>query len=158
MYEVSGDLQEIKKALTDLGLERNTRTIQRRILRRLGSKARTVAKRSYRANLGKETGELYRSIRHRLTKKGSVIISPTGGKNLMKGNVLQSGAVIRPTSGEFLTYQINGKWIKSRVSIIRPRNWFYQAVDAFANSAEAQRYIEEQLEREVTRIWERANK
>ena len=154
MVSLEQDFKQIEKSLENVGLDRNVRRVQRTILRRLGQKGRSEGKKGYRSNLNKNTGDLYRSISYKVSKNNVVVISPRGGKNLMKANVLENGAIIKPKQGDYLTYMINGKWVKSKVSVIRPRKWFFSYVNNWFRG-ESEKVIEETLNKEIMKIWER---
>lgn len=158
MFSVEEDFSIIKKQLNEVGLEKNINRIQKTILRRLGSKSRTKVRQSLRSNFKRRTGSLSKSIGYKITRNNTAIISPKDGKNMMKANVLEKGAFIRPKKGNYLTFQINGKWIRKRSITIEGRNWFHSAVDKFMKSSESQKLIEDTLYKEVDKIWKKAGK
>jgi len=154
--EMAADFTEVLKSLNEMGLRRNSERITKKILRTLGQRGQTQAKKSYRGKVGKRTGELYKSIKYGVNRKGTFgYIGPRGAKQFMKAAVLEKGWTISAKGGGFLRFKIGDKWITKKQVEIKPRDWFFKAVDGWFNSPESRLVLESTLQKEIQKIWEK---
>lgn len=148
---IQTDLDEVMRFLNSL--EGNKDKMRRRILSGIGTATKNYVKKQYRGYLKKNTGMLYKSLSSRVIRSGkAVIISPTAEKNKVRyGYVLAKGTTIRPRHSEYLTFQIDGKWIRKHSVIIQPRNWVEEPASRYISGIEFKKKLDALVKREIAR-------
>jgi hypothetical protein len=151
MINVKVDADDVKNSLEELQV--NTKNVPRKVVAAISSKIKSVTKKAYSGYLHKQTGLLYKSI-SRIMKKGKAIayIYPTQANNknnVRYGFVLAAGANILPKHDEYLTFKINGNWIRSKGVVIQPKNFIAEPADNFIGSLEYDKTIQTIIEKEV---------
>lgn len=82
-------------------------------------------------------GNLRRSVRNKLTRGGPHLFEEqvSAGGDLIYPPVHERGAVIRPTRGLYLVFQVDGHWVQVRQVTIPPRPYFEPALRYFRDVA-----------------------
>lgn len=143
------------------GLEVNKDAIRANILRRVGTGGKQAVKRTFGSYLHKRSGELYRTIKSVLPKKGkskAVVITnsatsdkPTSkdGRNARYGFMLASGYTIQGKNGGLLTFNIDGHWYRKHSVTVRPVDWVEPTVEKYTNSADCHQRLEAEFQRQI---------
>jgi hypothetical protein len=175
--EIQADIADVHKALEGLGLE--IKNINKKILQTLTTRARTKVRASIKQNLnvkgGGKDGVLTRVYKSAKTgaygvvgvgwapfmvhELGATINAKDGASGAKYGRANKSGFRtfygFKKMSTGYLTFQVDGKWLKCKSVKIPARPSFYPAVEAFAGSTEYIDIIERVLAREVKKAWEK---
>jgi hypothetical protein len=80
------------------------------------------------------SGNLRRTIRNKLTRSGPLVFEEQVGPDgsLVYPEVLERGAVIRPTHGLYLVFQLpDGSWVRTRQVTIPPYPFVAPAMEYF---------------------------
>lgn len=154
---VEADIKEPLEFLTELGGKE--KTVMRHILSGIGTSAKNEAKRAYRpAGLSKRSGELYKSITRKVLKSGKGVIveaKARSQKNIFYGYALSKGSTITAKNGRFLTFQIDGKWIRKHEVKLTETNFIVAPVEKYLISKEFRDRLDVLVDREVKKIEKR---
>lgn len=107
----------------------------RKIAKKMMQRAMTIIKKEARKDvsgriLKSKTGNLKKGFKSFIFKDFNAII-----KNIMPhAHLLENGAVLRPKNKEYMTYQIDGRWVKIKESILPKRIFLKTHLDGFPNS------------------------
>lgn len=170
---------ECKDAIKTLEkLQYNTKYIQRKILSGVGTQAKNQVKRQYNTLLHKRSGNLYKSINRKVNKKGdtvsitanvvagnnATVVVDNGrkgrGKTLVKqaryGYILAYGSHIKAKNKEYLTFKVNGKWVKKKEVFVKERNYMKPPVERYLGSSDYKATVERILQKEIDKYEEKA--
>jgi hypothetical protein len=149
------DFSEAMEAFEEL--DRMSFKIQRSILAGVGSKASSMAKKSYSMSLKKKTGNLYKNIKRVVTRSGNAVIiySNALSENKVRyGFVLSKGTTIK-AKDDYLTFQIDGKWIKKKSVRIPERDWIVKPIENYIGSIEYDSQIDRLIQKEVDKLFKK---
>lgn len=133
---------------------------QKAILKTIGSNSRTKVRRAYKKNLTIQSGDLYRSIGYKVTKRGnSLRVSANArsapdylGRAVYYGSMLTKGYHLEPKAAKILKFQIDGKWI-SKHSIDIPSHDFVEGpVRQWIGTKDYKEKIDKTLQRELDKL------
>lgn len=158
---IETDINDALEFLENLGA--NKHTTMRRILSGTGTAAKNQVKKAYKSyGLSKGTGALYKSISKKVIRSGKAVIVEAkvqSEKNqVFYGYALAKGAEITAKSGEYLTFQIDGKWIKVHSVKLPERDFVATPVKRYLSSPAFGQKLDQLVEREVKRIEKRKMK
>lgn len=151
MIHIHEDFSDIYKALDEIGLK--SKQINRKVLSLFGREGRKQARREIRSKTTRRSGELAGGMRFMIKPIDKLTVMPSPGKNWMKAEVLQRGWEVKSKSKPYMTFQIDGNWVKVKSFKIQPRGWFYSSFDSYINSGLARQDAEKLLVKEIDRIF-----
>jgi len=147
---------EVKEALAVFSeIENASHKIQRSILAGLGSKAASIIKKNYANSLRKKSGNLYKDMKKKVTTRGDAVVVSSNALSENKvryGYVLAAGTTIETKNGNYLTFKIDGKWIRKKSVTIPSRDWVAKPVETFIDSSEYKAQIDNLIEREIKKL------
>ena len=143
------------------GLGASDKSITKGIMTEVGKGGRKKARAYYPAVIRKRTGRLFKSIRYKVYKNGqSVIFSANAdsGKKTSKdgrlaryGYMLASGYTITAKK-DWLTFNINGKWVKKKSVTVAPRDFIEAPIDRYMDSGELRESMDNAFEKQLKKI------
>ena len=143
------------------GLAANKTTIARGLLNTVGAGGKRSIRRNYPALLHKRSGMLYKSIKYTTYRNGTQVVftnTANSGKRTSKdgrtaryGFMLASGYTITAKKG-YLTFNINGKWVKKQSVTVAPRDYMEEPVLRYMNSGELNRNLDATFQKQVDRL------
>lgn len=149
--ELQTDFEDVYDQLDELGKKR--RQIVRYVLSNVTRLTKNKIKKSYNLYLHKNTGNLYKHIKSKLYKNmdWSYIISDAkSDKNVGYPFVLAAGAEIKPKKEDkYLTFQIDGKWVKKKSVTIPPRDFIGEPSKKYLGSSEMKRDMDFYLQKKL---------
>lgn len=151
---VETDLNEVMNLFDSL--EKGQKTIRRHILAGVGTSAKNRVKKLYKSyNLEKGTGALYKSITRKVIRSGNAVIIEANARNgnqVLYGYALAKGATIRAKASEYLTFQIDGKWVKVHEVNLPENKYVTEPVNSYMKSAELKQQLDKLAQREVDKL------
>jgi len=152
LVSIEAQLDEAKNLLNDL---KEDKYLQKNLLTTAAQKTRQKVKISYDGYLNKRSGKLYRSIVYKVAKKGtSAAVYPSAKYGFM----LAHGYEVVPKEN-LLTFNINGKWIKTYGPItVGARNFVEDPANRYLQGLGVNYDLEERMQKEVARIEKKAAK
>ena len=143
------------------GLDVSEKSITKGIMSQVGQGGRLAARKSYPTILHKRTGKLFKSIKYKVYKNGqSVIFSANAdsGKKTSKdgrlaryGYMLASGYTITAKK-DWLTFNINGKWVKKKSVTVAPRDFIEAPIDRYMDSGELRESMDKAFDKQLKKI------
>lgn len=136
------------------GFEKERPKIKKNLLRMSGQKTRSKVKKSYNSYLHKRSGNLYRSIRYYLFRNGRAAVVTVHNKEdkYRYGYALTHTYDVVPKNAKTLTFQIDGKWVRSYGVHITGRDFVEEPGMRYLNSQEYRSDLDNKTAKEVTRI------
>ena len=132
----------------------------RHILSGLGTAAKGVVKKSYRSSgLKKKSGQLYKSIERKVFKNGKAVIIQAKAEakdKVFYGYALARGSKIVAKKGKYLTFQIDGKWIKKHSVQLPSRDFVALPVKKYLTSSSYKEKLEQLVNKEVEKLENKA--
>lgn len=150
---VETDLTEVMELFDNL--EKGQNRIRRNILAGVGTSAKNRVKKLYKTyNLQKGTGALYKSIRRKVIRSGKAVIVEAGARNkqILYGYALAKGSAIRAKSDEYLTFQIDGKWVKVHQVKLPERDFVSEPVNDYLKSTALRNQLDKLAQREIDKL------
>lgn len=148
---ISSDMEEIKNAFAEV--REYTKYLERDVLSEVGRGVVRAVKKAYPF---KRKGDLYRGIKSTLTKdKKSVYVSSYAKNektNTKYGWVLARGATIKPKKQKVLTFQVDGKWVRSHGTLIKAHDWIAAPGRAYIGSQAFEDDIEKVINRKIEQL------
>ena len=135
--DIKADFDEVNEYLGDIG--KQGRTISRYVLSNIARITAKHIKKSYNLYLRKRSCNLYKNIKHHLSKRGmyDVVSSNAKSSNMVGyGYVNASGADIKAKNGKYLTFQIDGKWVKKASVKIPSKNFIEEPGERYLRSTQ----------------------
>lgn len=149
---------DFKDAYVDLEvLGKQGKNITRYVLRNIGNKTKTAIKKSYNVYLHKGTGNLYRSITAKLSKRKDLVVVSANAKsdNLVRyGYVNAAGTEIKAKNGKFLTFKIDDKWIKKHSVKIKSKDFVEQPANTYLRSSTMKADMDYYLQKKIDKLIE----
>ncbi len=155
---IETDIAESLKFLENLGANKDK--AMRRILSGVGTAAKNQVKKAYKSyGLSKGTGALYKSISKKVIRSGKAVIVEAKAQSqkdkVFYGYALAKGAHITAKQGEYLTFQIDGKWKKVHSVILPEHDFVATPVKKYLTSPAFGQKLNQLVQREVNRIEKR---
>ena len=152
---IETDITEPVRYLESLGANKDK--AMRRILSGIGTAAKNQVKKAYKSHgLSKGTGALYKSISRKVIRSGKAVIVEAKAKsesqNIFYGYALAKGAQITAKDGGYLTFQVNGKWVKVHSVKLPERDFVATPVKRYLASPAFGVKLDQLVQREVSRI------
>lgn len=149
---IETDLNDAMELLE--GLYKNSDKMRASLLGQIGTKAKNKAKKSYRNVLHKRSGYLYKSIRRYMyrNKKAVVITAHNKDDKVRYGFVLAHGTTIEAKNSEYLTFQVEGKWVRKHSVRIEARDFIEGPVDRYLASREFDTDKEKIVQKQIDKI------
>ncbi|MCF0237026.1 MAG: hypothetical protein HUK24_00385 [Sphaerochaetaceae bacterium] len=154
IVSVEADISEPLNMLEQMGAKK--KTIMRRMLSQIGTAAKNEGKKAYRSSgLKKGTGALYKSIQKKVMKNGSaVLIKPSARKDgsVLYGYALAKGATITAKNGDYLAFQKDGKWIRTKSVTIKPHDYISGPIGRWLKSTQFKAKVDSIVESEIRKL------
>lgn len=160
LVSVKADVDEALRFFENLNV--SEKTISKAILRSVGQGGRKAMRSGYNAVLKKRTGKLYKSLMYKVYRNGKTLVftnNADSGKRTAKdgriaryGFMLASGYTIEAKKGDYLTFNINGKWMKKESVTVTPRDFADTPVNRFLKSQDCDDRIEKAVQKQITKI------
>ena len=150
---VVADLNESLRFLH--GFEKEYPKIRRRVLAGVGQSSANRAKKAYRGMLNKQSGNLYKSIKKGVIKSGkAVIISPKarGSNQVFYGYALAKGSLIEAKKKKYLTFQVEGKWVKKKSVKLSEHDFIEGPVMKYIGSQDYYNQIDKLIKKEILKL------
>lgn len=155
---VKTDFEEVQEMFGRLVKERVK--VQRAILTGIGSTSRTKVRTAYKRHLNMRSGNLYRSISYKVSKRGERLLigtparSPVNsqGHAVYYGSLLTKGYTLTPKTAKVLKFDINGKWITKHSIVIPSRDFVEGPVRSYIKSPAYDKRIDKILQREIDKL------
>lgn len=152
---LESDFKDVYEELEVLG--KQGKNITRYVLRNIGNKTKTTVKKSYNVYLHKGTGNLYRSITAKLSKRKDLVVVSANTKNdnrVRYGYVNAAGTEIKAKKGKYLTFKIEDKWIKRRSVKIPSRNFVEEPANNYLRSSNMKADMDYYLQKKINKLIE----
>lgn len=143
-------------------LDVNKTQISRGLLNTVGAGGKRAIKRSYPSVLHKRSGKLLKSIRYTTFRNGSQVIFSNSAQSDKKtdkrdvfaryGYMLASGYTIHAKYGDYLTFNINGKWVKKKSVTVGAKDFTEGPLLRYMASGELNRNLDETFQKQVDRL------
>lgn len=164
IISIKADIAEAQKFLTELGLKR--KTINKALLRSVGTGGRQAVRRNYKTILKQRSGKLYKGITSYVYRNGTRVVftdEADSGKNTSKdgriaryGFMLASGYTNTPKKKNepmrFLA--ADGKWVSTYGYTVKPKDWMEAPLERYANSLDIHQRIDKAFQKQVDK-WEK---
>ena len=156
MISIKEEYDEVRRKLDEIGDTRTVNRLSKSMFRAALRGGTKIAKRSLNASSRKRSGSLYRSIKGRISKQNRAVgyIGPTGSFNFMKAYTLEQGQTRTAKEPGFMTFKINGQWIRKKTVTQPARPWFERSVGTYLESGQVVKEMEQQLEKDLQKIME----
>ena len=160
IISIRADIKEAQDFLTELGYKR--KTINKAILRSVGTGGRQAIRKNYKTVLKKHTGKLYKGITSYVYRNGTRVVftnNVDSGKATSKdgslaryGFILASGFEVnkenRTKPMRFLA--ADGKWVSTYKFQVKPGiDWVEAPLERYVNSGDCQLRIEKAFQKQV---------
>ena len=148
--DIKADFDNINEYLGDIG--RQGRTISRYVLSNIARITAKHIKKSYNIYLHKRTNNLYKNIRHHLSKRrmydviSSNAISEGG---VRYGYVNAAGAEIKAKKGKYLTFKIDDKWVKKASVKIPSKDFIEEPAERYLRSSQMKEDMDFYLQKKL---------
>lgn len=177
-FEFSTTIDELQKFVKSL--DKATYNIQRKAMAAGGRYIASQVRKSYSsyfpnapkhhdkpASLGKREPEnLRKSVRNRAYRKpklGQIIYSSVHAynpfnpmqKKVLYGAALQKGFTATAKAGEYLTFQVDGKWKKKQQITVDKRPWITEPSERALRSEEIIRRMDKVIQKELDKLEEK---
>lgn len=157
---VETDISEPIKMLTELGGKKTT--VMRHLLSGLGTAAKRQVKKAYKSQgLNKRTGALYKSIQRKVLRNGKAVLIQAKAQSDDKayyGYALAKGSTITAKNSNYLTFQVNGKWVKVHSVKLPAHDFVESPVKTYLQSTDFKVKLDQLVEKEVAKIEKKNNR
>lgn len=164
VISIKADITEAQKYLMGLGLKR--KSINKALLRAVGTGGRQAVRRNYKTILKKHTGNLYKGITSYVYNNGTRVVftdEVNSGKKTSKdgrvaryGFMLASGYTNTPKQKNkpmrFLA--ADGKWVSTYGYTVKPKDWMEAPLGRYVESADCKERIDKAFQKQVDK-WEK---
>ena len=163
---IRADVKEAQDYLSELGYKR--KTINKAILRSVGTGGRQAIKKNYKTVLKKHTGKLYKGITSYVYRNGTRVVftdNADSGKKTSKdgriaryGFMLASGYTVESKNKNkpmrFLA--ADGKWVSTYGYTVGSRDWVEAPLQRYVSSGDCQLRIDKAFQNQIDK-WEKKN-
>ena len=146
-------------------LGQSERTVTRAIMNQVGQGGRKAIRSKYSSILHKRSGKLYKSIKYSIFDNGKSVIfsinassgkkTSKDGRNARYGYMLSSGYTITAKNRKYLTFNINGKWIKKKSVTVTPRDIVEGPIDRYMSSGDLKNRIDKAFDQQLEKVKKR---
>lgn len=152
--QIQTDFYEVEELLKNLG--KQGKNISRYILRNIGRITKNKIKKSYNIYLHKQSGDLYKSITSSQSKRGLYNVISANAKDdktkVRYAYVLAQGAEIKAKNKKYLTFNVNGKWVKKK-SVKLPSNEFMETpANKYLKSTQMKQDMDKYLQKKLEQL------
>ena len=129
--------------------------IRRNLLAGIGQSAANRSKTAYKGLLQKRSGNLYKSIKKSVAKSGkAVVIYPRAmsDNNVRYGFPLAKGSLIQAKGDNYLTFQVNGKWVKKKQVQIGSHDFVEGPIMKYIGSQDYYNQVDRLLKKEIEKL------
>lgn len=136
-------------------LEKEAPKIRRRMLAGVGTTVKNRVKKEYRRLFNKKEGNLYESIKRYVTKSGKAVIIETKARaanHVFYGYALTYGSTIEAKHSDYLTFQIDGKWVKKQSVKLPVRDFVEGPADKYLGSYEYKAQLDKLMQKEINKL------
>lgn len=137
-------------------LEKGQKTIRRHLLAGVGTSAKNRVKKLYKSyGLKTGTGALYKSIKRRVIRSGEAVIIDANARSqrqVLYGYALAKGAAIRAKSDEYMTFQIDSRWVKTHEVKLPERNFIAEPVNDYLKSNQLRQQLDRLAQKEIEKL------
>lgn len=138
------------------GLSGTNPKIKRTVLNYVSRQAATKARNAYfGSGLADRSGNLRKSIKYKIIDSDEAIIAPWAKAPTNKalyGFAHIAGSQISPKHGDYMKFQIDGKWVSKGPYKLTSRDLVVGPVRSYMNSAACHTYAKTVLDREIAKI------
>lgn len=150
---IKADLDEAMKLFD--GLEKESPKIRRRLLAGIGTSIKNRSKKAYRSLLKKKSGNLYKSLKRRVVKSGKAVVIDAKARaenHVFYGYALAEGSTITAKKDKYLTFQIDGKWVKKESVKLPEKDYVSAPAERYLGSAEYRQQIDKLVQKEIDKL------
>lgn len=129
--------------------------VRRNLLAGIGQASVGRSKTAYKGLLQKRSGNLYKSIKKSVVKSGkAVVIYPRAmsDNNVRYGFPLAKGSVIQAKGDNYLTFQVNGKWVKKKQVQIGSHDFVEGPIMKYIGSQDYYNQVNRLLKKEIEKL------
>lgn len=166
VISIRADIREAQDYLTQLGYKR--KTINKAILRSVGTGGRQAIRKNYKSILNKRTGNLYRGITSYVYRNGTRVVFTdnvdSGKKTSKDGRVARYGFMLasgytnaskeKNVPMRFLA--ADGKWVSTYGYTVKPKDWVEAPLNRYVESGDCNMRIEKAFQSQIDK-WEKKN-
>jgi len=117
------------------------------VLLKLSSEMKIVVDEAIQRKFTERTGKMRRNLKYIKRRQG---VYQLAGPNL--ANIFERGAEIFPKNGEFLQFQIEGRWVRTNWVTIPARPFFYPTIRKFISANRVNLTAEMVIEKELKKL------
>lgn len=156
MISIRTEYEDLKKKLDEIQDPKTIQKLSKKMFQAALRGGVKAAKKSLSITASKKSGSLYRSIKGRLSRKDKAvgIIGPSGSFNFMKAYTLEQGITRKAKDSEYMSFKVNGRWVRKKTVNQYPRPWFERSVGKYLESNQLVSDMDKQLERDLKKIME----
>lgn len=150
---IQTDLDEAMKLFD--GLEKESPKIRRRLLAGIGTTVKNKAKREYKTLLKQKSGNLYKSLKRRVIKSGKAVVIDAKARaenQVFYGYALAEGSTITAKNDKYLTFQIDGKWVKKESVKLPENDYISKPAERYLGSSEYRQQIDKLVQKEIDKL------
>lgn len=152
--QIQTEFQLVEELLKNLG--KQGKSISRYVLRNIGRITKNKIKKSYNIYLHKQSGDLYKSIKSYQSKRALynvISANATDDKSKVRyAYVLASGSTIQAKNKKYLTFNVNGKWVKKK-SVKIPANDFMETpATKYLKSTQMKQDMDKYLQKKLDQL------
>lgn len=137
------------------GLEKEKKKVTRAVLSGVGTTSKNKAKKAYKSKIGLRTGNLYRSIKRKVSRRGTSVTIASyalSANNKFYGYALAKGSLINARNSEYLTFKIGEKWVKAKSVKLPERDYIAQPVKDYIGTPAYEKQIDKILQKQLDRL------
>jgi len=150
---IQADLDEAMEFFDSL--DKGQKKIRRHILAGVGTAAKNRVKKSYKNYLKKQTGALYKSIVRKVIRNGEAVLIEANERNedrVLYGYALAKGSKITAKASDYLTFQIDGKWVKVHEVQLKEHKFITSPVNDYMKSPELKQQLDRLAQKEIDKL------
>jgi len=160
IISIKADVDECVMFFDNLG--KSEKSISKAIMTQVGQGGKQAAKKHYPSVLHKRTGNLFRSIVFKTYKNGKTVVfsaNANSGKKTSKdgriaryGYMLASGYTITAKNNGYLTFNVNGQWVKKKSITVAPRDFMEKPIDRYMESGDLKQRMDKAFDKQLEKV------
>lgn len=150
---VETDINEAMKVFE--GLDKGQNTIRRHMLAGLGTSAKNKAKTFAKTQINKRSGALFKSFKRKVISNGKAVLieaKARAANQVFYGYALAKGATIKANHSDYLTFQVDGKWVKTQEVRLKGIDYVSAPVKKYIDSSESKQQMERLVQKELDKL------
>ena len=158
IISIKADIEEAQAFLTELGYQR--KSINKALLRAVGTGGRQAIRRNYKSVLKKRTGKLYKEgIKSFVKQNGTAVVftnnvdsgekTSKDGRLARYGFMLASGYTIKPKHGKALMWEEDGQKFFAKKITVKPKDWVEGPIKRYAESMDIKQHLNKAFQKQV---------